>query len=153
MSGQDRSSGWFSSSSSPPPWTTTWSTSRILTGSFPSVRQRQPQREHDREQGKVGDRLGAGVQGDGEIEGLGLHLLQLGGGPTALHLRILKHRQCVRQGKATQKLKICFRFCVVFPHAKGKRGYNKKVNSYKITIPMILWKHSYLEWLNTLTVH
>ena len=39
----------------------------ILTGSFPCIREAQPQGEHDREQDKVRDRLGQGFHGNPEI--------------------------------------------------------------------------------------
>ena len=71
----------------------------ILTRAFPRVRQRQPQWEHDGQQHEVGHGLRAGVQGDGEVQGLRLHLLQVGVACPALNLpRLLKQAVCVCDG-------------------------------------------------------
>ena len=104
VSGHDKSRGWLSSSSSPPPWKCVV-LERVVTrtGLFSGVRQSEPQREHDGQEGKICDRSSEWVGGDTHVQGLRLNLLKLR--VTALSLTgLLKHVtvQCEREKCASR---------------------------------------------------
>ena len=51
---------------------------------LPGVGESQPERQHDREQGEVGEGGPAAVRGHAHVQGLGLNLLELGVAPGLL---------------------------------------------------------------------